>query len=137
MLRFIASLFNSVMAGAFLACGVIVISALFSAGASTIGFTNVTYWYYVVCLAACVGMLVAYKEARDQAVLMGIFPVALITVLGVGFSTFANESGGGSQVDQLEAMLFGLGIVAAKGVMYVAPGLLTAFYASRVYLKSC
>lgn len=135
MLKFAARLINSVLGGVFLACAVIVAAALLSSGASAIGFTLVTYWYYAICLAACAGLIVRFEAARGQAKLMGLFPVALILVIGVGFNSFAGEAAGGSQVDQMQAMLSGLAIVLAKGVMYLAPGLLTAVYAGQAYLQ--
>ncbi|MPQ71489.1 hypothetical protein [Pseudomonas sp. MWU12-2323] len=113
------------LAGAFLAAGIIVFTMLIGTGADLLGFTEYTYIYYVTCLCICIALLIISKPARAYLAFMLLFFVAVVMVMGVGFEAFSDSSSG----DVLQAKMLGMAMSVAKIFMYVAPGALTALYA--------
>ncbi|QNV69535.1 hypothetical protein F7661_29025 (plasmid) [Pseudomonas sp. CFA] len=67
------------LAGAFIA-----IFIMFDAGVELLGFTQITFGYYVVSLMLCVTMLAMSKPARRHLKFMGLFAFALFLVMAVG-----------------------------------------------------
>lgn len=128
-MKTIVGMFWGVMGGLFLACGVIVFTQLIGAGSNLLGFTEWTFRYYILCLGICIALLIGSKPARKHWGFMLVFFIAVMMVIGVGFQAFMDVSSGQDQVAQLQANLMAMGLIAAKAVMYSAPGALTAFYA--------
>ncbi|MDF9779253.1 hypothetical protein [Pseudomonas baetica] len=128
-MKTIVGMFWGVMGGLFLACGVIVVTQLIGAGSDLLGFTECTFRYYMLCLGVCIALLIGSKPARKHWAFMMFFFVAVMMVIGVGFQTFVEVSRGQDQIAQMQANLMAMAIFAAKAMMYVAPGALTAFYA--------
>ncbi|WP_439126355.1 MAG: hypothetical protein ACNJA3_28715 (plasmid) [Pseudomonas rhizophila] len=118
-----------VLGGIFIACGVIVFTQLIGAGADLLGFTEWTYRYYMLCLSVCVTFLILSKPARKYWSFMTVFFVAISMVIGVGFNTFLDTSSANDQMEQMANNMLAMSMFAAKAVMYLAPGGLTAFYA--------
>lgn len=132
-MKSIVGLVMSVITGLFLAVGVIVFTKLIGAGSNMLGFTEWTFRYYMLCLGVCSVLLISSKPVRQFWPFMMIFLVAISMVIGVGFDAFSGEHGGQDQLGQIHANLAAMGMLAAKVVMYVAPGGLTAFYAFLAY----
>ncbi|MBC2385311.1 hypothetical protein HF209_30615 [Pseudomonas sp. WS 5096] len=132
-MKTIVGLFWAVIGGLFLACGVIVFTQLIGAGADLLGFTKWTFRYYVLCLGVCTAMLIMSKSARKYWYFMGGFFVAAVMVMGIGFHAFIAEGSGQGPVAQMQANVLSMALMAAKAVMYAAPGGLTAFYAFVAY----
>lgn len=128
-MKTIVGMFWGVIGGLFLACGVIVFTQLIGAGSNLLGFTEWTFRYYVLCLGVCIALLIGSKPVRKHWGFMMVFFIAVLMVIGVGFQTFMEVSSGQDQVAQMQQNLMAMGMLAAKAVMYVAPGALTAFYA--------
>jgi hypothetical protein len=127
-MKTIVGMFWGVMGGVFLAFGVIVFTHLIGAGASSLGFTEWTFRYYMLSLGVCIALLVCSKHVRKYGPFMMIYFVAVIMVIGVGFQSIIEVSSGQDQVALMRANMLAMGMMAAKAVMYVAPGALTAFY---------
>lgn len=127
-MKTIIGMFWGVMAGLFLAFGVIVATELLTAGGDLLGFTEWTYRYYMVCLFVCAAILICSKPARANWQLMGLFFVAVVMVLAVGFQSSMDVSGGQDQIAKMQASMQAMGVFIAKAVMYVAPGALVGFY---------
>lgn len=128
-MKTIVGMFWGVIGGLFLAIGVIVFTQLIGAGANLLGFTEWTFRYYMLCLGVCIALLICSKPARKHWRFMMLFFVAVFMVIGIGFQTFMEVPGSQDQIAQMQAKLLAIGMLAAKAVMYVAPGALTAFYA--------
>lgn len=128
-MKTIVGMFWGVIGGLFLALGVILFTQLIGAGANLLGFTEWTFRYYMLCLCVCIALLICSKPARKHWMFMVFFFVAVVMVIGVGFQSFLEVSSGQDQVAQMQANLMAMGVLAARAVMYVAPGALTAFYA--------
>ncbi|QHF00501.1 hypothetical protein LCG56_27335 (plasmid) [Pseudomonas cannabina pv. alisalensis] len=128
-MKSIIGMFWGMVGGVFVACGLIVFTQLIGAGADLLGFTIWTFRYYMICLSVCIAFLVLSKPARKHWRFMTIFLVAVSMVIGVGFNTFLGTSSTNNQLDQMANSLLEMSLIAAKAVMYLAPGALTAFYA--------
>lgn len=132
-MKTIVGMFWGMVAGVFAACGLIVFTQLIGVGADLLGFTEWTYRYYMICLGVCVAFLILSKPARNHWRFMTVFLVAVFMVIGVGFNTFLDTSAGNDQVSRMANSLLGMSMIAAKVVMYAAPGALTAFYAFTAF----
>lgn len=132
-MKTLVGMFWGMVAGVFAACGLIVFTRLIEAGAHLLGFTEWTYRYYMICLGVCVAFLILSKPVRKHWSFMSVFLVAVFMVIGVGFNTFLETSSGNDQVEQIANNLLAMGLMAAKVVMYAAPGALTAFYAFTAF----
>jgi hypothetical protein len=128
-MKTIMGMFYGVLAGVFLATGVIVFTQLIGAGADLLGFTVWTYRYYVLCLCICVALLASSKACRQYWMYMGGFFLAIILVVAIGFQASAGVSAGEGQIGQMQENLGAMASMLAKAVMYCAPAALTAFYA--------
>lgn len=128
-MKTIVGMFWGVMAGLFLASGVIVITQLIYAGSNLLGFSEWTFRYYVLCLGVCIALLICSTPARKHWRFMFFFIVAVFMVMGIGFQAFLEAPSGQDRIAQMQAHLLAMCMLAAKGVMYIAPGALTAFYA--------
>ncbi|RMM39209.1 hypothetical protein QO021_29760 (plasmid) [Pseudomonas amygdali pv. lachrymans] len=127
-MKTIVGMFWGVMGGVFLAFGVIVFTQLIGAGGTSLGFTEWTYRYYMLCLGVCIALLVCSKDVRKHGAFMMVYLIALIMVIGVGFQSVVEVSGGQDQVALMQENMLAMGKFAAKAVMYVVPGALTVFY---------
>lgn len=132
-MKTIAGILYGVLAGVFLAVGVIVFTQLIGAGADSLGFTVWTYRYYVLCLGICVAFLVGSSACRKHWIFMGLFGVAVVMVMAVGFQSVAGVSVEEGQTGQMQALISDIVSMLVKLVMYVAPGALTAFYAFTAF----
>ncbi|WP_421556771.1 hypothetical protein [Pseudomonas kitaguniensis] len=132
-MKTIVGLFWVLIGGMFLSSGVIVFTMLLGTGTDLLGFTDWTLGYYMLCLGLCTAMLVKSKPAREHWHFMSFFFLEAIMVMGIGFDAVAGESGGQGPVAQMQANLVSMALMAAKVVMYVAPGAVTAFYAFIAY----
>ncbi len=128
-MKTIVGMLWGVIGGVFFACGVYVFTQLIGAGANSLGFTEWTFRYYMLCLCICIALLLWSKPARKHWRFMMFFFVAVVMVMGIGFQTFMEETSGQDQVAQMQANVLAMGMFVAKAVMYVVPGALTAFYA--------
>jgi len=126
-MKTIGAIIWGMIAGVFVAAGVIVFTTLIGAGAEILGFTKYTYWYYVTCLSVCIVLLVISKSARSQMKWMGFFFIAFVMVLGIGFNTFA-PSPSGNMTAQLQENLQAIAVLLAKACMYIVPAALTTLY---------
>ncbi|WP_432780699.1 hypothetical protein QZH44_30040 (plasmid) [Pseudomonas corrugata] len=127
-MKTIVGMFWSVMAGLFLAVGVIVFTQLMGAGADLLGFTEWTYRYYMLCLGVCIALLIGSKPVRQYWGFMIIFLVAVLLVVGIGFQSFTGASYSEDAIAQMQETMSALALFAVKAVMYTAPGVLAAFY---------
>lgn len=127
-MKTIVGMLWSVMAGLFLAVGVIVFTQLMGAGADLLGFTEWTLRYYMLCLGVCIALLVGSKPARQYWGFMILFLVAVFMVIGIGFQSFADETFSQDPIAQMQEAISALAMFSVKAVMYIAPGGLTAFY---------
>ncbi|KPY55667.1 hypothetical protein [Pseudomonas amygdali] len=132
-MKTIAGILYGVLAGVFLAVGVIVFTQMIGAGADSLGFTVWTYRYYVLCLGICVALLTSSSACREHWIFMGFFGVAVVMVMAVGFQSVAGVSVEGGQAGQMQTMVTEIISMLVKLVMYVAPGGLTAFYAYTAF----
>lgn len=132
-MKTLAGLILGMFAGCFCAIGIIVFTTLIGVGGEQLGFTQYTFWYYILSLCLCVSLLIGSRAARRQMKFMAFFVIAVILVLGIGFLTFAEPSTGSDQFAQIQANLLGLAKLMAKIVMYIVPGGLAAFYAFLAY----
>ncbi|MBC2692606.1 MULTISPECIES: hypothetical protein [Pseudomonas] len=132
-MKTIAGLFLGMFAGWFCAVGIIVFTTLVGVGVGQLGFTQYTFWYYILSVCLCVSLLIGSRAARQQIKFMMFFVIAVILVLGIGFLTFTEPYTSGDAFTQIQANMLGLAKLLAKVVMYVVPGALAAFYAFLAY----
>lgn len=116
------------LAGAFIA-----IFSLFDAGVERIGFTQLTFGYYVTCLTVCVTMLVMSKPARRQVKFMGLFAFALFLIMAIGLGQVMEPAPAGNQIELMRAQAEAFAIFLAQAVMYVVPGALALLYTTLAY----
>jgi hypothetical protein len=131
-MKTIGGLLWRVFVGLFLAIGFIVFTQLIGAGADQIGLPEWAIWYYAICLGVCLAILIGSKPAREFWKLMGLFLLAGLLLLAVGFQSFSGSAGGG-EVGQMQSMAAGFASFLANVLMYVAPGGLAAFYIFAAY----
>ncbi|WP_116894807.1 hypothetical protein [Pseudomonas savastanoi] len=132
-MKTIAGLIFGMLAGWFVAVGIIVYTTLIGVGGEKLGFTQYTLWYYILCLCLCISLLIGSSPVRKQMKLMSLFVIALIMVLAIGFLSLPDFSSGGDQLAKMQATMLGMAMLLAKGFMYVVPGALSAFYAFLAY----
>lgn len=132
-MKTIAGLIFGMLAGWFVAVGIIVYTTLIGVGGEKLGFTQYTLWYYILSLCLCISLLIGSRPVRQQLKLMPIFFVAVFMVMGIGFLTVTEPSSGSDQLAKMQANMLAMAMLGAKAFMYVAPGALTAFYAFLAY----
>ncbi|OAS07632.1 hypothetical protein AYO08_09830 [Pseudomonas putida] len=116
------------LAGAFIA-----IFIMFDAGVELLGFTQITFGYYVVSLMLCVTMLAMSKPARRHLKFMGLFAFALFLVMAVGLGKVIEPVPAGDQIELMRAQAETFAVFLAQAVMYVVPGALALLYTMLAY----
>jgi phosphoglycerol transferase MdoB-like AlkP superfamily enzyme len=111
--------------------GVLILGThLFDQGVERLGFSKLTFVYYVACLSLSIAMLIVSPAARKQAKLMWLFAIALLLVVEVGFQSFIEStSSSGDPLDAAKEMLNGIMDVGTKAYMYVMPTVVAVMYA--------
>lgn len=132
-MKTLANLILAFIVAMFISGGFIAFTVFIGIGSEQLGFSQYTFWYYILCLSICSVLLVASPEARQQIRLMSLFVVSVIMVLNIGFLATFTDSSGSNQLDQIQASMMDIAKFAAQAIMYVAPGALSVFYAYLAY----
>jgi hypothetical protein len=117
----------------FFGWGWIALIPVFSEGGSILGFTQLTFLYYLTCLYFCLLMLGISRPARKRALYMGFFLLGAILVMisGLDAHTAPVEPSDPNTLNSNGFRMLQMGF--AQLTIYVAPGALAALYAYLAY----
>lgn len=132
-MKTLANLILAFIVAMFISGGFIAFTVFIGVGSEQLGFSQYTFWYYILCLSLCSVLLVASPQARKQLRLMSLFVVSVIMVLNIGVLATMTDSSGSNQLELIQASMMDMAKFAAQAIMYVAPGALSVFYAYLAY----
>jgi len=121
------------IAGSFLGIGIAFFSVLIGKGGEELGFTAWTFWYYMICMGLCVGLLVGFDSVRKRAAWMLAFAIAIGLVINVGFVGMMDVQATGDMAERVQKQLEAMAQLMAQVVMYMAPGGVALAYGLIAY----
>jgi len=98
-----------------------------------LGFTALTFWYYMICMGLCVGLLVGFESVRRQAAWMLAFVIAIGLVMNVGFVGMMDVQATGDMAERMQQQVEAMAHLMAQVVMYVVPGGVALAYGLVAY----
>lgn len=113
--------------------GGIALIPVFRDGGAILGFTQLTFLYYLTCMSFCLLMLGISRPARKYSLYMGLFlfAAALVMISGFDAHTVPVEATEPNTLNSNGLRMVQKGF--AQLTMYACPGALAAFYAYLAY----